>query len=1062
MSLSRLIRLEHLPGLLMGLLGLSAVADPPAELEPVGMGLGGFSYWSSSPFANAMLSAHDWIAFGPGEWGGTVHYSGNPQFDANGYPRYLDGEERLRTLMWPFSAGYGSDSPPFFPDRGRTGIGKWVLTWEGDADLRIQGGTYLPAESNGPETGRIVDGRRAYRFEAGDRPGHLVVEAVNPANPVTDIEAWMPDPADPANQTLEGRFWHPAFLAYLADMDLNHLRFMDWGQTNQSPQRDWTDRRLPSFRHQRGVLNRRSPAEGVAWYTDNDGNPVYFGGDRGTGIAFEYMVRLCNATGLDLWICVPHLATDSFVRKLARLIRFGSDGTEPYEGPQADPVFPPLDPDLKVWVEYSNEIWSGGNSFPHGNWAQARAEDEGLSRAAFNARRFCAVWSAFQKVFGGSSRIVRVAAVFTASDDYTIPYLESLKAFGSTVDPAVTPDVVAPTTYFGNGIQDWAYEQANLTRGTEDQWFHTDGDFLSGTATRPVSVPPDDPYWTSPKLQEDLAATFVEWKKRIFSGSTLEGGGPDATGTGGGFPASLDALAFNTFAQFLPIVSYEGGPSLYTDAYNGGDPRDDGITTFMNLLNRQPQFAEIYRIQLNMARSKGLDSNTLFVDTGAWGKYGQWGHLEYPDQPPQDSVKWTTAKDWGEDMASIRDSSSVQGSRPVFETPGNLPDAAYNQPYAEDILVSGGDGTAGPTFTVIGSLLAPGLQLEPVPGDPWRRRLSGAPQRGGWSYLYLRVHDRDGDAAWQVYSLYTTGGPGTLLEADISGPFIGTDGTGVRLHGEDGALRFSVSQGGESNPDGTLNATLASAIADHEYWSFAITPLPGESINLRGARLHLDWIRYRYHAPRGITVFSSIEGFTEGSQVYALAHYPRHGTPAETTFTLPDSAAYANISGPVEFRFYFHGSQYGHQAGILGLRLVEALQPGTYAHWAAAIDWKGYASLPGADANHNGFENRLEYAFDLHPLRSHPRDAYPRFSFNLPLADGRWDAFTLRRNRNAHDITIRLQQSPDLSTWSTVPADGFHAIETVLDPDPDGDGSAEFLRIQLPSSPQRFLRLKVD
>ncbi|NBB80053.1 MAG: hypothetical protein GVY36_11525, partial [Verrucomicrobia bacterium] len=538
------------------------MADAPATLRPVGMGLGGFAYWEGSPFANTMLTAADWLQFGSGEWGQTIPYEGNAQFDANGYPQYLNPGKKLRTLMWPFHANYDAALPSSFPARVGSGVGKWVLTWKGEADLRLGmgGATYLAAESSGAATGMLVDGRRVYRFGPEDAPGHLVVEAVNSANPITGIKVWLPDPADPEQQSLEGQFWHPTFLANLADMPLNHLRFMDWSSTNQSPQRDWADRRPPTHRHQHGVLNRRSPAAGLTWYVDGNGQAVTFPGDRSTGIAWEHVVALANQTGLDPWICVPHLATDTYVRKLANLFRYGSDGTEPYTSPQANPVYPPLDPGLQVWVEYSNEIWSNGNSFPQGNWAQAQADAAGISKPVFNARRYAQVWQIFQEVFGGSSRLVRTAGVWTGSSSYTDAFLAELHSYGPTLTPAVDADVIAPTTYFGNGIQDWAYQEAVRRRGGSDPWFLTPQDFTRNGSPVPESVPNGDPYWAGPRIHEHFDATFREWKTRIFSGATFAGGGPDAAEIGGGFDAGLKDSIFNVFGQHLPIVSYEGGP----------------------------------------------------------------------------------------------------------------------------------------------------------------------------------------------------------------------------------------------------------------------------------------------------------------------------------------------------------------------------------------------------------------------------------------------------------------------------------------------------------------------
>lgn len=68
------------------------------------------------------------------------------------------------------------------------------------------------------------------------------------------------------------------------------------------------------------------------------------------------MVALCNLTGRNLWINVPHLASDDFVTRLAKLIRFGSDGVNPYDTPQANPRFAPLRSDLHVYPTSVSEL----------------------------------------------------------------------------------------------------------------------------------------------------------------------------------------------------------------------------------------------------------------------------------------------------------------------------------------------------------------------------------------------------------------------------------------------------------------------------------------------------------------------------------------------------------------------------------------------------------------------------------------------------------------------------------------------------------------------------------
>lgn len=1074
-------------------------SDIPTGVKPVSVGLGGYNYYSSGPFANTMLTGSQWIEYDT-NWGSGVFLynpdnTPSPQFNAKGLPNYLNPGKKLRILLWPYQVNKANQ-----PVRGNTGVGKWVVTWQGDADIRLNGATFIAGESSGASTGSLLNGRRVYTMGASNPTGHITVEAIN--TPVTDLKVWLPDPADPQNQSLEGAasMWHPTFLAYLGSADFNHLRFMDWGDTNQSPQQDWVDRRLPERAFQNGVLNRRSPAEGVVWYTNSSGQPVYFAGDRKTGIAYEYMIDLCNTTGKDMWVCVPHLATNDYVDKLANLIRYGSDGVNPYTSPQANPVYPPLDPSLKVWLEYSNEIWSGGNSFPQGNWAQAQADAQGISKAQFNARRFSQIWSRFQTIFGGSSRIVRCAAIWTGSSSYTTPFLAELASYGPTLSPAVSADIVSPTTYFGNGIQDWAYEQANLTAGTADQWFHTSDTFVYNTSTgdtRNVSVPIDDPYWTSPELAAQQEATFVEWKKRIFSGSTAAGGGPDSTGTGGGFSATLHDEIFSTFGQHLPIVAYEGGPSLYSDYLDGGDVRDDGITNFDIALNRRTEFAEIYRIQLNMARAKGLSAHSMFVDVSSWGKYGQWGHLEYMDQPLSESVKWTAVQDWSADMADIRQIDDVLGTRPVFVTSGTLAPGSYLAAYSQDIVVSGGEGT--PAITLVGSQLVNGLALSTVPGDPARVRLSGIPQDGGWSYLYLRVQDTDGDASWQIFSLYTAGGPGTVVEMDPRGTFLGaaslpwtqtyvidpdvtwsgfdrgavyssgggsaqgTDGTGVDVFADTDGFRFRVSQGGADVTD----STLASAITDNEYWKFTVTPQPGQPLNLRKAEFRFTWVREEYHAPRNFVVMTSIGGFAEGQEIYTLGNTPREDAVTEHAFTLPDTAAYENLTTPIEFRIYFYGSQYAHKARILGLKLSRdpstiALTP--YQAWVNGINWNGGDSTPAGDPNLDGIVNLLAYAMDLDPVGS-PANAGMPFSGSESSGPDKFLTLTYRRNTTASDVGYIVQSSPDLSSpWTDLTIDNITVFEDIVDTDPDGDGSAVLIKVSAPiPSPENrlFLQLKV-
>jgi hypothetical protein len=102
--------------------------------------------------------------------------------------------------------------------------------------------------------------------------------------------------------------WNPAFLEQVSIYSC--FRFMDFMGTNNTGPRSWADRTKKNDSYQ---------------------HPV----------AYEWLIDLCNRSGADMWITVPHTANDSYVQNLATLIREN------------------LDPNLQCWVEWSNETWNG-------------------------------------------------------------------------------------------------------------------------------------------------------------------------------------------------------------------------------------------------------------------------------------------------------------------------------------------------------------------------------------------------------------------------------------------------------------------------------------------------------------------------------------------------------------------------------------------------------------------------------------------------------------------------------------------------------------------------------
>jgi len=157
-----------------------AYAINPATLPQVGYHPGGLNYWSTPYFANALSMGNGWMEHAPFEWGTAVDIWNNPQFDANGYPQYLNSGLELRAIIYPLHANYGDLRPGTWPRRSGPAEGHVVLAWQGRADIRLGGGTYLSDESSGPSTGMLLNGRRVYLFDGVN--GWINVHAIDTGN----------------------------------------------------------------------------------------------------------------------------------------------------------------------------------------------------------------------------------------------------------------------------------------------------------------------------------------------------------------------------------------------------------------------------------------------------------------------------------------------------------------------------------------------------------------------------------------------------------------------------------------------------------------------------------------------------------------------------------------------------------------------------------------------------------------------------------------------------------------------------------------------------------------
>lgn len=269
------------------------------------------------------------------------------------------------------------------------------------------GTNFWSAEHDIDANGAVVAGNNGYGFaiwKAGTR------FANNPANP-----------------------WNEQFLSEISIYST--LRFMDWENINWGINRFWNERTQKY--HQ-----RQSSDPGIQWApankTQQDGKRTY-------GVAYEWMIDLCNRTNANMWINIPYMAMDvadfpngndfnnDYVHKLAILLRHGVDmktvdlksltkgdlskiqsmtrdqlvaagGVVTSEG---------VNSNLKIYVELSNEPWLRENHNYAAN--QGNKLDPSLTAPGYYAQYewvawgLPRMWKAFADVFGANNpQVVRL------------------------------------------------------------------------------------------------------------------------------------------------------------------------------------------------------------------------------------------------------------------------------------------------------------------------------------------------------------------------------------------------------------------------------------------------------------------------------------------------------------------------------------------------------------------------------------------------------------------------------------------------------------------------------
>ena len=339
-----------------------------------------------------------------------------------------------------------------------------------------------------------------------------------------------------------------------------------------------------------GTWEHRAMLTDAVW----GGNDVRTPDEDHKGVPIEVMVALANTLKRDIWVNMPHVATNDYVKNYAKFVHDN------------------LDTSLQVYVEYSNEVWNPG--FAAHNFSVAKGKELGLDvvppeyadsvnrdadyfgRLNYYSKRAEEIFILWKSEFDGAgdTRLVRVLGSFIGDTILTKEMLKNLVNINNI-------DVVAIAPYFfGCPYEAICIDAPKnlLTATTVDDIF----DILDQSASVDV---------------KSIDGTIEAVKKQLIE----------------------------TSANNLKLVTYEGGQHLVTGVFSSviEDSDKPRLRALFNDANRDPRMKQRYITFLDAWKDLADDGATLFTLytlPQSYYRFGNFGIKEHLNMPRSESPKF--------------------------------------------------------------------------------------------------------------------------------------------------------------------------------------------------------------------------------------------------------------------------------------------------------------------------------------------------------------------------------------------------------------------------------------
>lgn len=365
--------------------------------------------------------------------------------------------------------------------------------------------------------------------------------------------------------------FNPAFLKLFEPFEA--IRYHQTHLVSFSQEREWSDRALSTV----DLPITEADLESI--------------NSEDVKVPYEWEIRLCNVTNTDLWITVPHMASRDYLNSLARLIHEN------------------LDSDLKVYVEYSNEVWNHFYS-DGGAWDPTVDEADGQYTYALENGR---------KAFGDIMPEDSWGDWGPISYWYAHASIQAWHAFESVLGRERVYRVLAWIT--PEAAENWNSMQLLLDALDQDEVRTVNGQVVS---MRP-EVFAVNPYFNGP-FKDDEPLPSANWDDYRNSIKAIETN-----------LAYTRRILNDRGYEGSVLMGYEGGQHITTPQWNPVET------------NRNPEMYDIYRDWLKIT-GRHLELNMHYSLVTPFTSGEAFGLKEYIHQRAEEAHKWRAVMDYARQL----------------------------------------------------------------------------------------------------------------------------------------------------------------------------------------------------------------------------------------------------------------------------------------------------------------------------------------------------------------------------------------------------------------------------